>query len=337
MNNIKGFIYSFFIITFWVGLLFGAQMGEVCGKNDDCQYEGGECVEIEYKGKKMGICTKKCQWSKPDSCGEGFYCKAPSPCSKGICLKMAKEEERTRPLGNECDHHNQCKTSQCIKISEQCPSFCSQPCDPNREGTCPSGFICEEISDDCGVCARELHLKCKGEVKKCNNNKDCASGEKCFNYEVCAQPCGDEEGKLKCNEEEGFKCIPNLNHCFKSGYYPLGVPCEKGDECLSKLCATKGEESFCTKLCEQNQPYLCPDGFKCVPAEEDKWVCVKEKYEPYITAGCGCNLSYGLYSPIWFYLFFVLAVFIFIRYYEALYIIFCWIARRVRTGPRDSL
>jgi MYXO-CTERM domain-containing protein len=89
---------------------------------------------------------------------------------------------------------------------------------------------------------------------------------------VCSQPC-IPGGAVAC--PSGYTCqvgtLPCRGSCRRAR--PLGDRCEGNDDCSSTICAARGDETFCTQLCDADAP--CPEGFSCMPAG-DQSVCVPD-------------------------------------------------------------
>ncbi|HTM18855.1 MAG TPA: Ig-like domain-containing protein [Kofleriaceae bacterium] len=70
-------------------------------------------------------------------------------------------------------------------------------------------------------------------------------------------------GSAPCDGPEDCEtwqmCIEG--QCRGSGDGGLGDPCSQAPECDSGLCATSGDTSLCTQVCDTASP--CPDGFGC--------------------------------------------------------------------------
>lgn len=53
----------------------------------------------------------------------------------------------------------------------------------------------------------------------------------------------------------------------------FGESCANHAECASGICATQGEESYCTEMCDPEAETGCPDDAACLPAGPQKFAC----------------------------------------------------------------
>jgi MYXO-CTERM domain-containing protein len=201
----------------------------------------------------------------PAGCTSDAQCAATERCntSTGACEPRPMVG---RELGEECGAASECRSGLCFG------GRCSQSCDWLVPTSCPSGFYCSgEATGSCtaaGVCVPgSPGSGALGDP--CTAATDCASAY-CASGR-CTQPC-IPGGAAGC--PEGYACqvgsAPGCGSCQRSG--TLGDPCEMDVDCTSRLCATIGDESFCTQVCEGMGS--CPEGFECESAGAGISVCV---------------------------------------------------------------
>lgn len=250
----------------------GNVLGDVCAGDADCQ--SGLCL--------AGRCTQSCDWTDATgSCPSGFYCDADAStsCDVGYCIAGG---QGTGALGVSCTTDTDCASLHCDG------GTCSEVCIPGGALGCPAGYACQ-----IGV------LPCRGSCRlsgapgdPCDSNEDCTSGI-CATHEdrsFCTGLCGESApcaGGFTCTSFGGGTslCIPDLGG--------LGEPCLANDECLSGICATEGERSYCTRLCDETTP--CPGGrsYECVASSPPGTsVCQPTGSR----GGCGCR-TYDARAP----------------------------------------
>lgn len=218
----------------------GAALGAPCGEGSECS--SGICFH--------GACSESCNWLEPTSCPSGFYCngQVTGLCGAGLCL-------RGGPGGSEygapCESSTDCQSAFCAE------GICSSPCIPGGAAACPAGFTCQAGAlPGCGSCQQAAAL---GDA--CMTNEDCASrmcavqADRTFCTTFCdaARPC-----------PTGFNCVPvdsTASVCVpdRGG---LGAPCVSNEACASGICASRGDRTYCTRFCGNDDP--CPRDYACV-------------------------------------------------------------------------
>ncbi len=125
----------------------------------------------------------------------------------------------------------------------------------------PDGVIDIEIvaRNDLGVESVQLITVTKG--------SPCASADSCLAGQVC------EDGRC-------FYPDPTVE---------LGGACASGRECVSGLCPTKGDESYCSQTCFPGVADQCPSGFDCLAVDASNGVCWPQA----TSGGGGCSTSGG--------------------------------------------
>jgi MYXO-CTERM domain-containing protein len=245
----------------------GNELGEGCTNDDECQ--SGLCL--------AGVCTQSCDWTDPTgSCPSGFYCDADvsTSCDTGYCLAGTPGEEA---LGESCEEDTDCASLHCDGGS------CSQACIPDGALGCPAGYACQVGTLPCrGSCRRS-----GAPGDECEVNEDCTSGicasqgDRSFCTDLCSDtaPC-----------PEGFSCTPvggETSVCVPD-FGGLGEACTSNEECLSGICASEGDRSYCTRTCDDMTPCGGRE-YSCVPtADPSTSVC-----QPVEDGGCGCRVVGG--------------------------------------------
>ncbi|GAB5548507.1 MAG: hypothetical protein SangKO_082670 [Sandaracinaceae bacterium] len=245
----------------------GTGLGEACTSDDACN--SGLCL--------AGTCTQSCDWLNPGgSCPGGFYCDADAStsCDVGYCVRGGAG---AGGLGDACTSDTDCGTLVCDG------GVCAQSCIPDGAATCPAGYACAIGALPCrGTCRRS-----GAPGDGCEVNDDCTSGicaargDDSFCTELCTDemPCPD---RFTCTPvgESTSVCVPDFGG--------LGTSCEDNGECLSGICAVEGDDTYCTRLCDDMTP--CPGGgFTCV-ATADPTVRICQPVAG-TSGGCGCRVS----------------------------------------------
>lgn len=247
----------------------GAGLGEACTNDDACN--SGLCL--------AGTCTQSCDWLNPSgSCPGGFYCDADAStsCDVGYCVRGGAG---AGALGASCSADTDCATLVCDG------GVCSQSCIPDGAATCPAGYACQVGTLPCRGACRVSGAPGDG----CEVNEDCTSG-------ICASRGDDRFCTELCSDEtpcpDRFTCTPvgeSTSVCVPD-FGGLGTPCEDNGECLSGICAVEGDDTYCTRLCDDTTP--CPGAdFACVAtADPDVRIC-QPTAAP--SGGCGCRVTGG--------------------------------------------
>lgn len=243
----------------------GGFCGRSCGTDADCG--GDRCVDTSGGRQCVRFIdgTPSCAGGgSTGRCTLDSDCGADQICSGGSCVARPTTGAE---LGGTCTQDADCRSGLCIG------GACTQTCDWVRPGSCPGGFYCDDgASSSCtsGYCVRGT-AGAGGLGSACAADTECASLY--CDRGVCSQPC-IPGGAVAC--EPGFSCqagaLPCRGSCQRAR--SLGDACEGSDQCASGPCATRGDQSFCTQVCDSASP--CPDGFSCMAAG-DQSVCVPDR------------------------------------------------------------
>lgn len=236
--------------------------GRSCRSDADCS--GDRCVNtsggpqcVRFSGSSA-TCT-----ASSGGCTRDSDCGADQICSGGACVPRPATGNE---LGEGCAADADCRSGLCLA------GTCTQSCDWLNTGSCPSGFYCDEDASSCGngFCVRGA-AGSGAMGAPCGADTECASLY--CDGGVCTEPC-IPGGAAVC--PSGFTCqvgtLPCRGSCGRG--LALGDVCDSNDECTSGACATRGDETFCTQLCDAGAP--CPEGFTCTPAG-DQSVCAPDR------------------------------------------------------------
>jgi hypothetical protein len=171
-------------------------------------------------------------------------------------------------LGESCESNDGCNSGVCFVTPEG--GVCARSCDWLDPQSCPSGFYCNGSAT--GACGSGICLAgVEGDVPlggACSRDTDC---ETLFcSFEKCAEPCVPGSA-VAC--PKGFVCRVSgsgagCGACTTAAR--VGEDCVVNADCQSLICATEGDDTYCTSLCEDDEQ--CPDGFTC-EAAGDVRVC----------------------------------------------------------------
>lgn len=243
-------------------------LGEEC--NGDASCNSGLCLS--------GVCSQSCDWLNTGSCPSGFYCDGDvtTSCSEGYCVRGTAGAGE---LGDSCSGDQECRSLHCDD------GVCSQPCIPGGAVGCPAGYACQVGSLPCkGSCrvSGALGDPCAGN-DECTSGICAAMGERTFCTAICddANPCPE---RFTCQGAGSASvCAPDAGG--------LGEACEVNGDCLSGICAAEGDETYCTRICNDREP--CPAGdYECSPTSTDG-VSVCEPTGTTSRGGCGCRAAGG--------------------------------------------
>ena len=247
--------------------------GKFCRSSADCG--GDTCANVSGVGQCIRLVGGRpsCAGGSGGPGGGETGCRRDTDCpGEQICNTGSCEDPPTgaKGLGEPCGGADECRSGLCVPGPDGRP-FCSASCDGMDTGSCPSGFYCD--GDATGSCGDGLCMPggagaaALGEA--CSEDTDCAS--LVCSGGVCSQAC-IPDGAAGC--PEGFACqqgpTPGCGTCKRAA--GLGHRCERHEDCVTRLCAERGEgDSFCTQLCDAQED--CPSTFECVPAGS-RSVCV---------------------------------------------------------------
>ncbi|MBK7863733.1 MAG: hypothetical protein IPJ65_35035 [Archangiaceae bacterium] len=123
------------------------------------------------------------------------------------------------------------------------------------------GAPCASVNDcQSGLClGSSASFIC---VKACTDTAQCPAGWVCGSTSSGARTCF-----LGAPEHQGVPISTN-NSCAQVGFDDIGMSCQAGSQCQSRVCfgnATAG--FFCSRRC--NDDSLCSAGFHCVTSAAD--------------------------------------------------------------------
>lgn len=234
-------------------------IGGACGSDT-------QCIGLTCRSTTAGsICTTPCDPLYPDfGCEPGFYCAFADACS-GYCVPgMAG----ALGIGESCEEDTECASLHCNDPGDG-RQRCLTPCQGD-EGMCLAGEACAASPGDCGSCVPSEILRAdRGVGEECEEAEECRSGS-CFadqGRSYCTRDC---EADADC--PDGYHCRDLV--CVSGPRGDIGDPCVANGDCGNgTFCANRGEQHWCTTICEEG---TCPDGFSCVPAG-DAMVCAPDR------------------------------------------------------------
>lgn len=207
---------------------------------------------------------------------------------KGICYLYPNKNSSTRgEFGSVCEYNSECKSNICVASGDS--GICSDNCEINEIGSCPSGFRCYEATDNNYYCFPGDN---RSDIcKPCESGKECAS-DLCIsdgNMSVCSKFCVVESSNCPpgyyCAEltSGGGGCWPENDRCdYTDDSKDLGEVCYSLYECRSGLicvAARAGEkEGRCYYECLPERPE-CPEMSRCVTLMNDSGACMSYERE----------------------------------------------------------
>lgn len=241
--------------------------GGYCGRScvSDANCDGGRCVGTSGGNQCVRVVGGSPSCSTPTSgCTRDSDCSASQICSSGACVVRPTTGAS---LGGSCSAETDCNSGLCIG------SVCTQSCDSvNPASSCPSGFYCQNDVSSCGSGYCVAGGAGAGTIAdSCTADTDCAS--LVCDRGTCSQAC-IPGGAVGC--PAGFACQAGTlaceGTCHRSG--APGDECAVNEDCTSNICATQGDRSFCTEICDDAMP--CPDRFTCTLVGGDTSVCIPD-------------------------------------------------------------
>ncbi|MBX7113285.1 MAG: hypothetical protein K1X64_03040 [Myxococcaceae bacterium] len=241
----------------------------VCGS-----MSGGGCNAANCAGCCTGTARDSvCITATSDNnCGQGGQvctsCGAGTSCKAGVCAEPTA-------VGRACQSDSDCaslgETAQCRKntssgLDEYVGGYCTLDCSDGKQGSCPEGSACVEVSPEYG----ETPALC---LDLCNGPSD------------------------RCREP-GYACYPLTSGGARACWLaplPQGPPADKvGQACsvdeqcqnppLDGFCATGSDEDggqgafingYCTAPCFNDQHCSVDGGAVCVGVTDDVAACFK--------------------------------------------------------------
>ncbi|MEM6955827.1 MAG: matrixin family metalloprotease [Myxococcota bacterium] len=261
--------------------------GQGCNSSADCgddvcaRLSSGilQCLRVQDG-------TPDCSGAAPGpECTINVDCDADEICEGGSCVPRPPDRAG---LGEGCTSGDECASGVC---SLGAGGVCTQLCDGFDVTSCPAGFFCD--GDASGSCGEGLCLAGSagdGTIgTACSLDTDCAT--LMCDAGLCASPC-QPDGAAVC--APGFTCQPSLlvgcGACKPDASLgAIGAACESGADCASGECARRGDRTFCTAFCDDENP--CPVGFECLSLG-DFALCIPPE-APGEDAGVGVDAGAG--------------------------------------------
>lgn len=234
--------------------------GTNCSSGSDCG-SGEMCVGIT--GAPSRQCVRFASGAPTcagatTGCTSDAGCSATEMCNTATRTCVPRPTTGTVPLGGACSESSECQTGLCFA------GACSQTCNWLDPTSCPGGFYCNgQASCGSGVCmAGSAGPAALGAA--CSTNTECATLYCAAGR--CSEPC-IPGGAAAC--EPGYACAvggaPGCGSCLPE-LGALGDPCATNADCTSGLCATSGDTTFCTAICDPAASPACPARFLCTSA-----------------------------------------------------------------------
>jgi hypothetical protein len=228
--------------------------GADCGSGQQCFSTSGgigQCAPVDASG------DASCVEVEPE-CRTDSDCDATERCASGTCEPRPTDRG---VLGEPCESADECNSNNCL--ATPAGSVCTQSCDWLTPTSCPPGFYCD--GDATGICGDGLCVA--GTAGAAGLGQPCAADTDCDTLVcsdgLCGIPCipggvtGCPEG-LVCQTGTRAGC----GTCAMAGM--TGDACMTVEDCESRICAMRGDVSFCTAPCASAAE--CPEGFSCEDA-----------------------------------------------------------------------
>lgn len=121
------------------------QIGESCTSPQECVF--GTCAS-DTSGKQF--CTQRC--TSNDQCPTNYECRNLEFTQKYCLPKRAGDKK----LGEPCPNGpGDCESGNCLADPLNNRTFCTQPCDEDRQILCPKPYICKRLNDREAYCTPE--------------------------------------------------------------------------------------------------------------------------------------------------------------------------------------
>lgn len=260
-------------------------IGDPCEENMDCQT--GVCISIS---ENNNICSQRCDLTLND-CPESYDCLDSS--IGGLCIPEGLVGPLQKENGESCVDHPQCKSGICALVgtTRKCVKACSGPSE------CESTEECSLIAGINATGCVPIDMNKKELGDSCTDSLECQSN-------LCAQVGDDKICISLCDPQQsapcptGFYCLEtstaNQGACVPENKKGIGQACTDSSQCDSDICATIGDEKYCTQQCDESSN-PCPANFNCVTTGNTA-VCIKSDE----SSSGGCSIhnpssALGLY------------------------------------------
>lgn len=236
--------------------------GSGCEIAEDCPY-GYECVagDCQFQGVNGDddVCSP---CIPPDTCGSALDLCILYPEGRFYCGKYCESDQ-------DCANVPGCEDRQCKCIPLNNDS--SKQCAPQNL-TCNTSVTCEN-NDDCapGEKCDDNHI-CVPDVSgngelgdNCESRDDCKTGF-CIQGK-CTYQCNWIDPENSC--PEGYYCATiecGLGVCLQGekGFKDIGDECFDNTECSSLYCMSTGSPAVCSIPCSPDSFATCPQDWSCL-------------------------------------------------------------------------
>jgi hypothetical protein len=248
------------VVVVGLGLGIGCGPGDQCAVDDECGAE--QICEISDGARQ---CLDTCHADKP--CPSGFACVLQPGEENAVCLGIIGDLEDRR----ECTLDTQCASGACVG-EEDGVQACTSTCAGDED--CGGDERCYVLAQR-KICAPPLEDRPTGDG--CDSPRECASARCVVLPHVdpdegrCVDGCETDD---TCGEGEGCATLVlGGDVCVDLG--DDGEVCANSDTCEGGICIIdtfqEGDE-ICTSSCGELED--CPEGFACVPDQDEFLVCM---------------------------------------------------------------
>ena len=219
----------------------------------------------------------------------GEACEEDGQCITGACEGSLVSDKTCVCLDHtHCSEHEYCATfgvNECTPVIDICDDICSTDKSCGTEAICagaPVGqcviggasivgqLCCRDAQCASGVCASDG-------VCQCAEDSDCPSGvcdTSLFGANVCVECIHHDD----C--DEGLFCA--VDTCVSK--FPVGLACNKDDECISDICGSNG-------VCQCASSLDCGDDLVCSTALFGANLCVQCETDAHCGDGAYCDVD----------------------------------------------
>ncbi|MBP46489.1 MAG: hypothetical protein CMH53_00960 [Myxococcales bacterium] len=195
-------------------------------------------------------------------------------CNSGLCNGPAASiPSGGKKLGDTCVNSNDCDSPLFCQPVSGNNSVCSQQCNPQQSGSCPTGFTCYgyQGSSTQGACIKTQGGGGNTATKKkigetCSSSTECES-QLCVGgggQGTCEKLCTSD---AQCSQNQQCSKFSGKNYgaCVStpqsSGKKDNGQPCSDSTQCKSSICVGSGTQGTCLADCTTTP---CPAKTNCV-------------------------------------------------------------------------
>ncbi|MEM9187836.1 MAG: matrixin family metalloprotease [Myxococcota bacterium] len=240
----------------------GRYCGTQCFNDSDCPGADFRCAPLRGGGSQCARVDGRsfsCAGAMVPECSNDSECEDNQRCESGTCVDVPTD---LGDLGAPCTEGSECNSGFCFTDANG--GVCARSCDwLDPMGSCPAGFYCNGSAS--GACGDGVCLAgapgAAADGDNCTDATDCASLY--CSAGRCGAPCQPGQadscaGETTCQ----MGALAGCGACLPAA--ELGQPCDSNESCESLFCAVEGDTTFCTDLCDDENP--CPAGFECLPA-----------------------------------------------------------------------